>query len=152
MRSKPLFLKVQFHHGNRQLFSPDVRAVVIDTLFGIGRSREDAAALWQTATTDPGPQGARARHLIEQATDISITVAPTAVAAVTAVAAIAATPIGRRAALATRFAVYALALTRLVPGLRLFDIKCAWFNEACYNEFFPRLLLPRPAKRSSPKR
>jgi hypothetical protein len=20
-------------------------------------------------------------------------------------------------------------LTRLVPGLRLFDIKCAWFNE-----------------------
>jgi hypothetical protein len=51
-----------------------------------------------------------------------------------------------------QLAVYALALTRLVPGLRLFDIKCAWFNEACYNEFFPRLLLPRPAKRSSPKR
>ena len=42
--------------------------------------------------------------------------------------------------------IYALALTRLVPGLRLFDIKCAWFNEACYNEFFPRLLLPRPSK------
>jgi ATP-dependent exoDNAse (exonuclease V) beta subunit len=41
---------------------------------------------------------------------------------------------------------YALALTRLVPGLRLFDIKCAWFNENCYNEFFPRLLLPRPEK------
>jgi transposase-like protein len=40
---------------------------------------------------------------------------------------------------------YALALTRLVPGLRLFDIKCAWFNEDCYNEFFPRLLLPKPA-------
>jgi hypothetical protein len=40
--------------------------------------------------------------------------------------------------------LYALALTRLVPGLRLFDIKCAWFNENCYNEFFPRLLLPRP--------
>lgn len=39
--------------------------------------------------------------------------------------------------------IYALALTRLVPGLRLFDIKCAWFNENCYNEFFPRLLLPR---------
>jgi len=38
--------------------------------------------------------------------------------------------------------IYALALTRLVPGLRLFDIKCAWFNENCYNEFFPRLLLP----------
>ena len=40
--------------------------------------------------------------------------------------------------------IYALALTRLVPGLGLFDIKCAWFNENCYNEFFPRLLLPRP--------
>jgi hypothetical protein len=39
---------------------------------------------------------------------------------------------------------YAFALTRLVPGLRLFDIKCAWFNENCYNEFFPRLLLPKP--------
>jgi hypothetical protein len=42
--------------------------------------------------------------------------------------------------------IYALALTRLVPGLRLFDIKCAWFNENCYNEFFPRLLLPRLAR------
>jgi len=42
--------------------------------------------------------------------------------------------------------IYALALTRLVPGLKLFDIKCAFFNECCYNEFFPRLLLPRPAK------
>ena len=40
--------------------------------------------------------------------------------------------------------IYALALTRLVPGLRLFDIKCAWFNEICYNEFYPRLALPRP--------
>jgi hypothetical protein len=40
--------------------------------------------------------------------------------------------------------IYALALTRLVPGLRLFDIKCAWFNDNCYCEFFPRKLLPRP--------
>ena len=45
-----------------------------------------------------------------------------------------------------QLAIYALALTRLVPGLRLFDIKCAWFNENCYNEFFPRLLLPQPTK------
>ena len=51
-----------------------------------------------------------------------------------------------------QLAVYALALTRLVPGLRVFDIKCAWFNETCYNEFFPRLLLPRPAKSSSATR
>jgi transposase-like protein len=43
--------------------------------------------------------------------------------------------------------IYALALTCLVPGLKLFDIKCAWFNENCYNEFFPRLLLPRPQGR-----
>jgi transposase-like protein len=42
--------------------------------------------------------------------------------------------------------IYGLALTHLVPGLRLYDIKCAWFNENGYNEFFPRLLLPRPCK------
>ena len=38
--------------------------------------------------------------------------------------------------------IYALALTRLVPGLRLFDIKCAWFNENGYCEFSPALLSP----------
>ena len=38
--------------------------------------------------------------------------------------------------------LYALALTRLA-GLRLFDIKCAWFNEEQYCEFFPRALLAR---------
>ena len=35
-----------------------------------------------------------------------------------------------------QLAIYALALTRLVPGLKLFDIKCAWFNEEEYLEFF----------------
>jgi ATP-dependent exoDNAse (exonuclease V) beta subunit len=40
--------------------------------------------------------------------------------------------------------IYALALTRLVPSLKLFDISCAWFNETCYNEFYPRLALPHP--------
>jgi transposase-like protein len=39
-----------------------------------------------------------------------------------------------------QLAIYALALTRLVPGLKLFDIKCAWFNECEYCEFFPRTL------------
>src|ERR1700674_209426 len=39
--------------------------------------------------------------------------------------------------------LYALALNRLA-GLRLFDIKCAWFNEEQYCEFFPRTLLSRP--------
>jgi transposase-like protein len=43
-----------------------------------------------------------------------------------------------------QLAIYALALTRLVPGLKLFDIKCAWFNEEEYCEFFPRLLFSRP--------
>ena len=37
--------------------------------------------------------------------------------------------------------IYALALTRLVPGLRLFDIKCAWFNEEQYCEFYSRTVL-----------
>jgi hypothetical protein len=39
--------------------------------------------------------------------------------------------------------IYALALTRLIPGLKLFDIKCAWFNEEEYCEFFPRALLQK---------
>jgi hypothetical protein len=30
-----------------------------------------------------------------------------------------------------------------VPGLKLFDIKCAWFNEDRYCEFFPRTALTR---------
>jgi ATP-dependent exoDNAse (exonuclease V) beta subunit len=42
-----------------------------------------------------------------------------------------------------QLAIYALALTRLVPGLKLFDIKCAWFNEDEYCEFFPRMLFAR---------
>jgi hypothetical protein len=42
-----------------------------------------------------------------------------------------------------QLAIYALALTRLVLGLKLFDIKCAWFNEDEYCEFFPRTLFAR---------
>ena len=42
-----------------------------------------------------------------------------------------------------QLAIYALALTRLVPGLTLFDIKCAWFNEQEYCEFFPRTLFAK---------
>src|SRR5580700_7128367 len=42
-----------------------------------------------------------------------------------------------------QLAIYALALTRQVPSLKLFDIKCAWFNEEEYCEFFPRVLLAR---------
>jgi hypothetical protein len=44
--------------------------------------------------------------------------------------------------------VYALALAKLA-GLRLFDIKCAWFNEDEYCEFFPRTLLARGAGRNA---
>jgi len=36
--------------------------------------------------------------------------------------------------------LYALAMTQLA-GLRLFDIKCAWFNDEQYCEFFPRTVL-----------
>jgi hypothetical protein len=42
-----------------------------------------------------------------------------------------------------QLAIYALALTRRVPGLKLFDIKCAWFNEHEYCEIFPRTLFTR---------
>jgi hypothetical protein len=38
--------------------------------------------------------------------------------------------------------IYALAISRLT-GIKLFDIKCAWFNEKEYCEFFPRTLLSR---------
>jgi transposase-like protein len=43
--------------------------------------------------------------------------------------------------------IYALALTKRVPGLKLFDIKCAWFNEEEYCEFFPRTALHGRADR-----
>jgi hypothetical protein len=39
-----------------------------------------------------------------------------------------------------QLAIYALALTRLIPGLKLFDIKCVWFNEVEYCEILPRTL------------
>jgi ATP-dependent exoDNAse (exonuclease V) beta subunit len=45
-----------------------------------------------------------------------------------------------------QLAIYALALTIRVPGLKLFDIKCAWFNEEEYDEFFPRMLLAKCQK------
>jgi ATP-dependent exoDNAse (exonuclease V) beta subunit len=38
--------------------------------------------------------------------------------------------------------IYALALSHLT-GIKLLDIKCAWFNENEYCEFFPRTLLSR---------
>lgn len=41
--------------------------------------------------------------------------------------------------------IYALALSQLT-GIKLFDIKCAWFNEHEYCEFFPRALLARRAE------
>jgi len=48
--------------------------------------------------------------------------------------------------------IYALALTRLVPGLKLFDIKCAWFNDEEYCEFFPRTLFARCTGQSPPRK
>ena len=45
-----------------------------------------------------------------------------------------------------QLAIHALALTIRVPGLKLFDIKCSWFNEEEYNEFFPRTLFANRQK------
>jgi ATP-dependent exoDNAse (exonuclease V) beta subunit len=42
--------------------------------------------------------------------------------------------------------IYALALARLT-GIKLFDIKCAWFNENEYCEFFPRTLFSHARER-----
>jgi len=41
--------------------------------------------------------------------------------------------------------LYALALSRLT-GLRLFEFKCAWFDENSYFEFFPLHVLYKPKK------
>ena len=49
-----------------------------------------------------------------------------------------------------QLAIYALALTIRVPGLKLFDIKCAWFNEEEYNEFFPRTLFAKHSRSKAP--
>lgn len=45
-----------------------------------------------------------------------------------------------------QLAIYAVALTRLAPGIELMDIKCAFFNEARYNQYSPNLLLPTLAE------
>ena len=41
--------------------------------------------------------------------------------------------------------LYAMALSRLT-GLRLFDFKCAWFDEKDYFEFYPLHVLHKPKK------
>ena len=41
--------------------------------------------------------------------------------------------------------LYAMALSRLT-GLRLFEFKCAWFDEKDYFEFFPLHVLHKPKK------
>ena len=43
----------------------------------------------------------------------------------------------------SQLGIYGLALTRRVPGLKLFDIKCGWFNEEEHCEIFPRTLFAR---------
>jgi len=42
--------------------------------------------------------------------------------------------------------LYALALSRLT-GLRLFSMKCAWFDEKSYYEFFPLHVVLKKGKR-----
>ena len=41
--------------------------------------------------------------------------------------------------------LYAMALSRLT-GLRLFEFKCAWFDEKDYFEFYPLHLLHKPKR------
>jgi len=41
--------------------------------------------------------------------------------------------------------IYAMALSRLT-GLRLFEFKCAWFDEKDYFEFYPLHVLYKPSK------
>ena len=41
--------------------------------------------------------------------------------------------------------LYAMALSRLT-GLRLFEFKCAWFDEEDYFEFYPLHVLYKPRK------
>lgn len=43
---------------------------------------------------------------------------------------------GKRGIVVSQLTLYALALSRLT-GLRLYDFKCAWFDENDYFEFFP---------------
>lgn len=43
---------------------------------------------------------------------------------------------GKKSAAVTQLTLYALMLSRLT-GLRLYDFKCAWFDENSYFEFFP---------------
>jgi hypothetical protein len=75
MTSKPPTSRIEFRRGPSLLLGPSsIRTHVIDTLFHIGHTRDDAAALWTAATTDPGAHGDRARQLIGRATEIQIIV------------------------------------------------------------------------------
>lgn len=59
---------------------------------------------------------------------------------------------GKKAASITQLTIYALALSRLT-GLRLYDFKCAWFDENSYFEFFPLHVvykLRKKAKKDEP--
>ena len=47
--------------------------------------------------------------------------------------------------------LYAMALSRLT-GLRLFDFKCAWFDENDYFEFYPLHVLHKPKKKRPRKK
>ena len=54
---------------------------------------------------------------------------------------------GKRKATISQLTIYALALSRLT-GLRLYDFKCAWFDENNYYEFFPLHVVHKLRKRA----
>jgi hypothetical protein len=67
-------IKFESSAGPTMLIGPSLRSAVVTTLFHIGYTIEQAKGLWRDATTDTGPDGDQARRLIEQATDIAITI------------------------------------------------------------------------------
>jgi hypothetical protein len=76
MSDPRLKLRFAFTTGPTVVIGPSLRASVVSTLFHIGYTMEQAKGLWRDATTDIGPDGDGARQLIEQATDIAITIEP----------------------------------------------------------------------------
>jgi hypothetical protein len=74
----PPNVRFEFVHNGTRLNGPSLRTFILDTLFHVGHTRDAAAALWETAMTDTGPAGERARQRIEQTTEIRITIEPAA--------------------------------------------------------------------------
>jgi hypothetical protein len=69
---KCLSSEADLYLGQTLLFVPVARSHILDALMKLGCATEDAARVWTAATTEPGPDGDRARLMIERATNIQI--------------------------------------------------------------------------------